>query len=213
MAAAYAEQILRRHPGGAIHLLGASAGGWYAHAVAEALLERGAAIGALLILDTSAGARVHRRVRWRMLASEVLPRVGTHLSGLLRPPAGQGRSGYVSDRLRALEHQVNRYLGVGLSLLPAEAEPSVVKADPMRDDAFVQLLREAHRPSRLSISVDLFATPRNLSALTTLWRFYARDGVRSYPMFEDHADFFDPELMPELAVVLAEVLAQRDRPS
>lgn len=213
MAAEYAEQILRRHPGGAIHLLGASAGGWYAHAVAEALLERGAAIGMLAILDTSAGARVHRRVRWRMLASELLPRMGTHLSGLLRPPAGQGRSVYASERLRALHHQVRRYLGVGLPLVPAGEQPSSGQADPLRGDAFVELLREAHRPTRLPISVDLFATPRNLSALRTLWRFYAREGVRSYPMFEDHADFFDPELMPELAVALAEVLAQWDRAS
>jgi thioesterase domain-containing protein len=34
MAADYADQILRRQPEGPIHLLGYSAGGWYAHAVA-----------------------------------------------------------------------------------------------------------------------------------------------------------------------------------
>ncbi|MFM9087323.1 MAG: amino acid adenylation domain-containing protein [Cyanobium sp.] len=38
MAACYADQLLARHPGGPVHLLGFSAGGWYAHALAAALL-------------------------------------------------------------------------------------------------------------------------------------------------------------------------------
>lgn len=63
MAAAYAEQILAQQPEGPIHLLGYSVGGWYAHAVAAALLEHGATIGMFAVLDTGTTAKIHRSSR------------------------------------------------------------------------------------------------------------------------------------------------------
>lgn len=52
IATRYADQIIARTPRGPIYLLGFSLGGWYAYATAAALLERGADVGFLGILDT-----------------------------------------------------------------------------------------------------------------------------------------------------------------
>jgi amino acid adenylation domain-containing protein len=52
MADAYADEILQQQREGKINLLGHSTGGWYAFAVAGALLKRGASIGMLAVLDT-----------------------------------------------------------------------------------------------------------------------------------------------------------------
>lgn len=67
LAATYAESIIARIPEGPIHLVGHSAGGWYAHAVAAALLERGRTIGLLAIFDSHAeGANVDPDVQERI---------------------------------------------------------------------------------------------------------------------------------------------------
>jgi hypothetical protein len=55
--------------------------------------------------------------------------------------------------------------------------------------------------------VDLFATPAALPTLQQVWRFYARGGVRTHPLFEDHFDFLRADLMPELATALEDVLS------
>lgn len=63
LAAAYAESIIARVPDGPLHLVGHSAGGWYAHAVAAALIERGRTIGLLAVLDSHATVDLDPDVR------------------------------------------------------------------------------------------------------------------------------------------------------
>lgn len=87
LAARYADRILEHRPHGPIHLLGTSAGGWYAYAVAAALLDRGAQVGLLAILDSHAVAHVHRRLR--------LARLRMKLLRLINPPAGEPRWGFI----------------------------------------------------------------------------------------------------------------------
>jgi amino acid adenylation domain-containing protein len=83
MAADYADQILKRRPQGPIHLYGYSIGGWHAFAVAEALIERGAEVGLLLVGDTQAGdARVDLRLRLALLPG----RLSRKLSAYVRHP-------------------------------------------------------------------------------------------------------------------------------
>jgi acyl-CoA synthetase (AMP-forming)/AMP-acid ligase II/pimeloyl-ACP methyl ester carboxylesterase len=52
LASRYAEEIIERLPGQYVHLVGYSAGGWVAHAVAAALRDRGVSIGVLGVLDS-----------------------------------------------------------------------------------------------------------------------------------------------------------------
>ena len=80
--------------------------------------------------------------------------------------------------------------------------PSPAGADP-----FVRLLEDGYRPPRLTLRVDLFTPPAQIPVQRRLWRFYGRAGVHLHPMFEQHFDFLQPELMPELAAALEDALA------
>jgi amino acid adenylation domain-containing protein len=65
MAAHYADEIRRFQPEGPYHLLGFSAGAWYAWAVAAELCRQGAAIGLLGLIDPGPTSRVHKRLLLR----------------------------------------------------------------------------------------------------------------------------------------------------
>ncbi|MEB3171741.1 MAG: AMP-binding protein [Synechococcaceae cyanobacterium] len=175
---------------------------------AVALLERGARIGLLALLDTEATARIHRRLGVVLLAQKLLPRVRDHGRALLAMPAGQGRRGFLRERVWALRHQVKGHLGV---FGPAEAPRLEIDGTPLPafagGDPFVRLLEEGYRPPRLPLRVDLFTPPAQIPVQRRLWRFYARAGVRLHPLFKDHFDFLKPERMPQLAAALEGALA------
>jgi thioesterase domain-containing protein len=195
LAARYAEQILARHSGGPIHLLGYSAGGWYAHAVAAALLERGGRIGLFAVLDSHATARIHRRLGLLLLTRQLVGQLGPQLRRLAATPQGEGRGRYLLNRLRTLNRSVEAHLHVRAPLTAEVVE-----------EPFVQLLREGYRPPRLPLVVDLFGPADHLPQLRILWRFYGRGGVRLHPLFQGHFDFMRAELMPELAAALEDAL-------
>ncbi|MEI7666914.1 MAG: amino acid adenylation domain-containing protein [Synechococcaceae cyanobacterium ELA263] len=220
MAAFYAEQILRQRPSGPIHLLGFSAGGWYTHAVAAALLQRGASIGLFAILDTHANTRIPRRLQLHLLALRLIPRLRYHLHRVILSPAGQQRSTYAIERLKALNIHLGRQLNLLLSRpqpLPSaqeittQAPPADQQPCPASDtDPFVERLQQSYRPSRLPIIAHLFATPLNVNSLEAVWRFYSLGGIRTKTLFADHHDFCRPELMPELASELEAALSDLD---
>lgn len=60
LAAIYAQDIASTCGDRPIHLIGYSAGGWYAYAVADQLIKKGVPIGLLVLLDTSPISRVGR---------------------------------------------------------------------------------------------------------------------------------------------------------
>jgi amino acid adenylation domain-containing protein len=212
LADRYAEQILERHPGGPIHLLGYSAGGWYAFAVADALLRRGAPVGLFAVLDTHANARIHRRLGVVLLAETVLPRLVPRLRELVLPPSGERRRRLLLRRSRSL----NRILYGTLQLrLPGpERLAAALAGRPFANAAeepFLETLRQGYRPPRLPLAVDLFAPPAHHPQLQRLWSFYAQGGVRVHPLFRDHDDFYRPALMPELAQALEQAIAPLER--
>ncbi|QPN62714.1 amino acid adenylation domain-containing protein [Synechococcus sp. CBW1004] len=205
LADAYAAEILASHKGGPIHLLGYSAGGWYAYAVAAALLERKAPLGLLAILDTHATARVHRRLGMTLFSQMLRARFLPTLHGILSPPVGQSRWLYVLNRLRTANARAAQYLHVRVP------GPQVIKRhlqgiDPPAQEPFIQLLAQGYRPPRLPLMVHLFAPKMHLPALRRLWQFYAIAGVHSTPLFENHHDFYRPELATQLAQALEATL-------
>ena len=205
LADAYAKEILVCHTSGPIHLMGYSAGGWYAYAVAAALLQRGASLGMVAILDTSATTRIHRRLGMALFGGQVGSRLLPALQCTLRPPAGQSRRRYAVDRLRSLNQAARRYLRVEL-LGPNTIKDKLRGIAPPPPDPYVQLLYDGYRPPRLPLQVDLFATPRQLTRIHALWSFYAQGGVHDWPLFENHFDFIKPELTPQLAQALETAL-------
>jgi thioesterase domain-containing protein len=201
LADAYAEEILDSHQGGPIHLLGYSVGGWYAYAVAAALLQRGAPLGVVAILDTNAFTRIHRRLGVGLFAGQVGSRLLPALRGTLRPPRGQRRRRYVVARLRSLNKAARLYLRMGVPG-PNTIKNKLRGIAPTLPDPYVQLLYDGYRPPRLPLRVDLFATPSQLPKVLGLWSFYAQGGVTAWPLFERHPDFIKPELASQLAEAL-----------
>ena len=208
IAARYAEQILAQHPDDTmIHLVGHSAGGWYAHALAAALLERGAPIGMFAVLDSAPTARTHRRIGLILLAGRLLPRLRHHLHMLVRNPSGEPRIPFVLAGLRGLNNHLDTYLlhhrDIDRALRRAaftEDEPDCAEKD------FYVVLHRGYRPQRLGLVVDVFAPLGSIRARRRLWRFYARSGVRTHAIFDSHNEFICPESAPRLAQELESVL-------
>jgi 3-oxoacyl-(acyl-carrier-protein) synthase/thioesterase domain-containing protein/acyl carrier protein len=209
LADAYAEEILDSHQSGPIHLLGYSVGGWYAYAVAAALLQRGAPLGVVAILDTNAFTRIHRRLGMGLFAGQVGSRLLPALLGTLRPPRGLRRRRYTVDRLRSLNQTARLYLRMGVPG-PNTIKDKLRGIAPPSPDPYVQLLYDGYRPPRLPLRVDLFATHTQLPKVHALWSFYAQGGVRAWPLFDDHHDFLKPELAPQLAQALETALQRAE---
>jgi len=215
LADAYAEEILSSHQGGPIHLMGYSAGGWYAYALAAALLQRRAPLGMVAIIDTSATTRIHRRVGIPLFGGQVVSRLLPALRGTLRPPQGQHRRRYAIDRLRSLNRAARVYLRMGIPGPRARAIIAGLRgiATPPCEpypDPYLQLLFTGYRPPRLPIAVDLFAPQRQMRKVHAIWTFYARGGVHDWPLFDDHFDFIKPELAPQLAQALETALQRAE---
>ncbi len=203
MAMEYADQILASRPKGRIHLLGFSAGGWYAHAVAEALLERGADLGFLGVLDTGPTTLIHRRIGIILLSWHLSSRLTRHFTEFIRS-RDSSRSRYVLGRLQAVKALIIQYLHVGSRPVPVrERTPEGGSAkEDLSGDPFVELLYSQYRPKRLPIQVDIFAPKHALPRLKMLWSFYARKGARCNPVFSRHHDFVNPDKSIELAAAL-----------
>jgi hypothetical protein len=201
IAARYADQILTQHPRSTpIHLVGYSAGGWYAHAVAAALIDRGATIGVLALLDTGPGAKIRRRFHVAFLPMLLKSRWQHYIARVgrvIHPPDSQSRRSYLAGRLRARMGSLN-------ANVPEQgaASPAV---------SFAALLR-GYQPPRLPLKVQLFARPARQILLERIWRFYARAGVSVtvHPLFNEHSDFKRPEFMPALADELERVLIREE---
>ena len=208
MAAVYAEAILQRRPQGLIHLIGYSAGGWYAHAVAEALLERGVPLGLFAVLDSYPTIRLHRRLALQAAPQWVL-RQGGRLPAILRRAAAATANATANAtasatataaRLAATRPTPGRPIQPPPSPAPLAPAPAPVR------DPYCDLLRSTYRPNRLPLHVDLFATPGSVKRLGRLWRFYATGGVTSHLLFATHADFADPHRADTLALALEAAL-------
>ena len=209
LADAYAEEILSCHTGGPIHLMGYSAGGWYAYAVAAALLQRGASLGMVAIVDTMATTRIHRRLGLALFGGHVGSRLLRALQCTLRPPAGQSRRRYAVDELRSLNQAARLYLRMGVPG-PNTIKDRLRGIAPPLPEPYMQLLYDGYRPARLPIAVDLFAPPRKLPSVHAIWSFYAQGGVHNWPLFDDHSDFIKPELTQQLAQTLETALQRAE---
>jgi len=213
MAARYADQILERQPQGPIHLLGFSAGGWYSHAVAAALVERGVSIGLFGVLDTDAVHVVSLEPRDRafLMTSMILSRLSVQLAHFFKHPSDLLRPNYLLKRLKGMNYHLYGWetrlakpklvVTRSSSLTDSFEETAKIELSPAGPDPFVLLLR-AYRPLRLPISADVFAPKNRLKPLAQIWRLFAGNGLRCHPLFEEHHDFQRADLMPQLAQAL-----------
>jgi acyl-CoA synthetase (AMP-forming)/AMP-acid ligase II/thioesterase domain-containing protein len=206
LAACYAEQIIAGHTGGPVHLLGFSAGGWYAHAVAAALLDLGMTVGLLALLDTYAGVPLRPAGR----AARTVLRAHEGLRKLLFVGDAEARRRFAVGKA---ERVVLRVLALAKPDRAVAAAASSSVNWTMRDP-LVRLLRNGYRPPRLPIAADIITPARRTGLLRIVWRPYCAGGVRAHALFDGHDDFIRPELMPRLADEIDRAIAEieyRDR--
>ncbi len=158
MAAIYAEEILVHQPQGPHHLLGQSAGGWYAHAVAAALLAPGGTIGRLAILDGGPTACIQPRLRPSLLLRS-RPRTSLR---------------FLAERFDSLRAHLKRLRRPAGERPGGEARREAVS----QGDHFTRL-HNAYSPQPLPVSVQLFSTPYDAPLKRHLWRAFACGGVRT----------------------------------
>lgn len=190
LAARYAEQISATQPAGPVHLLGFSAGGWYAHAVAAALLAAGRSIGCLGVIDTNAkGVAIKRSVGLRLRLGRM-----TYLALRALTP-GEARSTW-----RTAFRRLRRALAGGTP------RPAPQAADP-----YVALLA-AYAPQAIAIRTLLISQPRNRWQTLPLWRHYSRGRLIYREMPLGHHDFIKRENARDLASAVSTVFYGQEGP-
>jgi thioesterase domain-containing protein len=212
MAEHYATLIQERWPNGPYHLLGQSAGGWYAYAVAAALLQRGGSIGMLAILDSGPTAFISRRLRAVLLAGRTFERIPTHAHQLLHHKRPRHFLHFLGCRTRSLAVQL-KWFGKRGVISPEEATrgSSAVKAD------YYDLLHRHYRPQPLPVEVHLFTTPVSSWMKRRLWHAYAGKGVRHRLLFDQHYHYHLAPWAAELGAAVQATLEEveggdRERP-
>ena len=210
MAAHYADEILRFQPQGPYHLLGYSAGGWYAWAVAAELQRRGADVGLVSMVDSGTSADLHRRVRLPLLLNRLVRTFPSRLQELHHQELGlwvRQRSSALKYHLQGLQRR-KASDALPTATLPPE-ERTVNPTRPVRSDFFI-LLQQFHRPARLPLKVEVFTSQSSDHQARRIWRFYARRGVRTFPILTSHLDMFHKAKIPKLAEQLKSRLATAD---
>ena len=207
MAQAYADEIMAAHRGGPIHLLGYCAGGWYAYAVAAALLQRHAQVGVVALLDTEVTAQIDPRLGLALLTRKLIAKLRFEQRPVQRGLQRKFGWHYLKSRLIQLNSTTGLYLGVRI---PA---PQMLTAwlrgapQPLgRGEPYVQLLMSGYRPPRLHLVVDIFSPQIHMPMSNRLWKFYALNGVRCWPLFPNHSDYEKAELAPQLATAVENAL-------
>ena len=201
MAAAYAAEIRAFYPSGPYHLLGYSAGGWYAHAVAAELLRLGGSIGLLAVVDTGATADLNRRVRVPMVARHLLRRLPLRLRELVDDgPTHLGS--FLRQRARAVRFHLAGMRRQQPISAPEDLETRAVNPTLLNHSDYYVKVQTLYRPPRLPVVVDVLSTRSTRLQKEWVWRFYARRGVRWHPVLDCHDDFFNAARMPPLADLL-----------
>jgi thioesterase domain-containing protein len=209
MAATYAAEIRACYPSGPYHLLGYSAGGWYAHAVAAELLALGGSIGLLAVVDTGATADLHRRVRAPMVARHLLQRLPLRIRELVNGSSRDGGS-FLRQRIRAIRFHLAGMRRQQPISAPEDLETRAVNPTLINHPDYYVKVQTLYRPPLLPVAVDVIATRSSRLEKEWVWRFYARRGMRWHPVLERHDDFYNASLMPLLADLLRDRLADRE---
>jgi amino acid adenylation domain-containing protein len=212
MAEHYATLIQDRWPKGPYHLLGQSAGGWYAWAVAAALVQRGGAIGMLAILDSGPTAFISRRLRAVLLAGRTLQRIPTYAYQLLHHKRPRHFLHFMRCRTRNLAVQL-KWFGKRAAISPGEGAEWAAsgKAD------YYDLVHRHYRPQPLPVELQLFTTPTASGLKRRLWEAYAGKGVRHRHLFEEHHHYHLAPWAAELGAAVQATLQEveggdRERP-
>ena len=207
MAEHYANLIDEHWPAGVVHLLGQSAGGWYAWAVASELLRRGRSFGLVVILDSGPTAAISRRLRGSLLLRRSIRRVPVYALLLRHSKRPRNLLAFFKERQRKLASHLSRFSS-DASSLPVEA-PKPSEVEEVGLDYF-DLLHRRYRPGPQPLRVHLLTSRHDPHLKHRLWRAMACGGVVVRQLFEEHHHFHHPSLAGQLAAAIAQTLAETE---
>ncbi|MGZ5020593.1 MAG: thioesterase domain-containing protein, partial [Chthoniobacterales bacterium] len=178
MAAHYAEELMRAHPGISYELFGHSLGGVIAYATACELLRRGERVTQLYVVDTLP-PNLPRAVHVARVRAELRPRVLPHLRTMMRTwPRYWPR--YLRARRSSLESRLRKW--------PSRANP---ESKPLRPDAdYYHAVSREYVPPHSNLEVKLF-TPSDRFPTEIYWRHLTSGRVTNYSLTSGHIDMFE----------------------
>ncbi len=208
MAEHYATLIEECWPQGPYHLLGQSAGGWYAYAVAAALLRRGGSIGMLAILDTDRTAFISGRLRTSLLLRKTILRLPDYLEQLRHSKRPRNVVKFLRHHSRNLSAELQRFRPP-----PAPSQQQPHDHDVASGHDYYDLLHSRYQPTPLPVTVHLFTTSRGERLKCRLWRAHACGGVRHRRLFEEHYHYHLAPWAADLAAAIRDALEQQEAES
>jgi amino acid adenylation domain-containing protein len=198
MVAHYVKEIRSFQPHGPYHLIGYSAGGLYAYAVAAKLLEQGAPIGFLGLIDT-----FPQSITAKSRILKELTAIAKRIPGHIRRLAYSNPATFLTY-LRSRRNTV-KYRLLKLGLIDNANAGDIVKGI---QGSYFAHLSSLYRPQRLPLSVHVFTTHSSNELVQRLWSFYALKGVSMHPLYDGHHDYYKlTQLTPVLANLLREILS------
>jgi thioesterase domain-containing protein len=205
MAEHYANLIDEHWPVGVVHLLGQSAGGWYAWAVASELLRRGRSLGMVAILDSGPTAAISRRLRGSLLLRRSVRRVPVYAHQLRHSKRPRNALAFLRERRRKLAFHLGWFWSDASGMPAVAPQPSEVEESGLD---YFDLLHRRYRPESLPLRVHLFISKHEPRLKNRLWRALACRGVVIRQLFEEHHHFHTAPFADQLAAAVAQSLAQ-----
>lgn len=191
LAERHADELLSRTDG-PHHLLGHSAGGWLAFAIARVLAGRGRPPALLAVLDTEPLFRVPFSVHARVQIPFLIRRLGKHLRGWPRMLAGSPVAVVRQKAAAAGAHLQRRE-----KISPNHPDPTVAAV-------------ARYQPEPYTGPLVVFTVADTDPRLTTIWRHYARGRLTVQQVGGNHLSCLHPEHAAELALAVEQAIGAVD---
>ncbi len=212
LASHYVNEMQTVQPNGPYHLLGGSAGGWVAYAIAEKLQAQGHSVGSLILLDTQANVRLSSRLRLIMLNNMLRQTVPRHLRFLWQQPAM-----YFPKRALSALHSLNKSLrliagpkwsrhSLQRYLSAANFPAPLVRCLGTSEKDYSLALVQRYVPRPLSLDVDLISPHTGDYWSLQFWSKFITGSVRYHRLLEDHDAFYDTANAAPLAELVNDLL-------
>lgn len=175
MAEQYVREIRSAQPTGPYHLLGHSAGGWIAYAIAQELRKQGETVALLGLLDTRATADLPYLLYVRVKVPALLVRLRVHVQSWCGLPWSQ-RLAFIVEKWKWLRYHLTRGKGRHTILETIDLPPPDYFADTIR----------RYRPAKYHGDIHLFVGREERSYQRAFWKHMIRGRIHVHRVSGDH---------------------------
>lgn len=203
MAELYASEILTQRSEGPYHLIGHSAGGWIAYAVAQTLLQAGHKVN-LCILDSRMSCRVPVWLFLPVRCIELSTRLSHHYRNLKMLPAGKRRQ-YMTEKLTFAKIKLFK---------PRESQAileqrSQGKLGSSEIEYYVSVIQE-YAPDAYQGDLTMFAVEKFRWYHRIFWKYYVKGRINVHYVEGKHTDIIMPNYVGNLSSQLIQTLDMLD---